>query len=616
MLARSGYWLAALFVVFAMQVAGARPASAHAVLLSSEPGAGAVLDEGDSPTVLRLVFSEEPEARLSSVAVTNESGTRRESGIAGGTAGRSLEVGLQALDRGVYTVAWRVLSQVDGHSTSGTFEFGVGVLPTRVAVQPPAPRVSLLEAAGRWTFLAGLTLLVGAAVVPSRSRQAVVGWVTAVVGLAVLAEAQRRNAASSFAALWPTPVGRALLWRGAALVAAAVLYARRGLVAVAGAAALAAHVMAGHAAGLHSWGWASVATQWAHAAAAAVWIGGLVALLLAVRGAPSETKAAMVRRFSTVAAGALVVVVATGTVAGVRQVRSWDALTDTTYGQALVVKVALLLALAALAAVNRWRNVRLAAGELRGLRRVSTTEVAVASLALAAATVLAGLSPPVAALGAPKPLAVTGTDAATTVTARLNTLTDGAGANRFTLRLTDRDDGRPVDATHVRLDFRSLDDPSLLPTALVLRRQSAGRYVGDGNNLSVEGRWSVTVTADDVVVPLALTTASSPLFVTVGHDPDGSPYFGVQMRDSTLVYFTPEGSTKLRIAWTDVIDAERAVAWTVLTVDGRQYPTRRVSDGRFVADVELPGPRTKVTANAMAIDGTRLRAAFVMDLDA
>lgn len=599
-----------------MQVAGARPAGAHAVLLSSEPGAGAALDEGAAPASLRLVFSEEPEARLSSVAVTDERGARRDLGVTGGPDGRSLEVGLGPLDRGVYTVAWRVLSRVDGHSTSGTFEFGVGVLPTSVAVQPPAPRVSLLEVAGRWTFLAGLTLLVGAAVVPSRSRQGVVGWVTAVAGLAVLAEAQRRNAASSFAALWPTPIGRALLWRGVALVAAAVLRTRKVLAAIACLGALAVHVAAGHAAGLHGWRWASVATHWAHAAAAMVWIGGLVALLLAVRGAPSEAKAAMVRRFSTVAAGALLVVVATGTAAGVRQVRSWDALADTSYGRALAVKVALLLAVAALAAVNRWRNVRRAAGELRGLRRVSTTEAALASIALAAAAVLAGLSPPVAALGAPKPLSVTGTDAATTLTARLTTLTDAAGANRFTLRLTDRDDGRPVDAAHVRLDFRSLDDPSVSPTALVLRRESPGRYVGKGNNLSVEGRWSVIVTADDVVVPLALTTASSPLFVTVGHANDGSPYFGVQMHDSTLVYFTPEGSTKLNIAWMDLVDAERAVAWTVLTVDGRQYPVRRVGDGRFVADVELSGRRSKVTANAMAADGTRLRAAFVMDLDA
>jgi putative copper export protein/methionine-rich copper-binding protein CopC len=639
---RSRRWFAALLVVAGALVgmlAGAPPSGAHALLLTSTPAAGAVLDEQSAPTVLRLAFSEEPEARLSSVAVTDERGVRRDIGTVVSTAERSLETGLTALERGVYTVTWRVLSRVDGHSTSGTFDFGVGVLPTRVAEPPPTPRVSLLELAGRWAFLAGLTLLLGSAVVPGSARQATAGWVVAVVGLAVLAEAQCRTASSSFAALWPTPVGRALAWRGVALTAAApcvfgalvrasrhersqAARQRRGLeagAAAAAAAALAVHVAAGHAAGLRGWQWASVATQWAHAAAVAVWIGGLVALLAAVRGAPGEAKAAMVRRFSTAAAVALAVVVATGAAAGVRQVRSWEALTATSYGRAVVVKVALLAAAAALAGVNRWRNVRRAGAELRGLRWVSAGEVALASAALVTAAVLAGLSPPVAALGAPKPLAVTGHDAATSVTARLTTLTDRAGANRFTLRLTDRDSGLPVGARRARLDFRSLDDPSTPPTALDLRRQGSGRYVGEGNNLSVDGRWSVTVTADDVVVPLALTTASPSLFVTVGRDGD-DPYYGVQLPDSTLVYFTPKparvGRTTLQIAWNDVIDTERTVAWTVLTVDGRQYPVRRAGPGRFTADVELPSRRTAVTANAAAFDGSRLRAAFVMDLDA
>ena len=105
----------------------------------------------------------------------------------------------------------------------------------------------------------------------------------------------------------------------------------------AGLAALAAvgvHVSAGHAAAGDSTR-ESIAFQWTHVAAVGVWIGGLVALLLGVRGAPSEAKAAAVRRFSTVAAAGLVIVVATGIVRAVEQLGSWSELWTTGYGRAV-----------------------------------------------------------------------------------------------------------------------------------------------------------------------------------------------------------------------------------------------------------------------------------------
>ena len=55
----------------------------------------------------------------------------------------------------------------------------------------------------------------------------------------------------------------------------------------------------------------SVAAQWVHVVAVVRVGGGLAALLLGIRGAPSDEKAAAVRRFSTVAAPALAAIVAT-----------------------------------------------------------------------------------------------------------------------------------------------------------------------------------------------------------------------------------------------------------------------------------------------------------------
>src|SRR4029077_20547210 len=103
-------------------------------------------------------------------------------------------------------------------------------------------------------------------------------------------------------------VGLALAWR---------IPRRRRLALGASASAvmavIVAHVAAGHAAA-GTWSSAvSIAAQVAHFAAAGIWFGVLAALLLGIRGRPSDAKAAAIRRFATVAIAALAVVFLTGT---------------------------------------------------------------------------------------------------------------------------------------------------------------------------------------------------------------------------------------------------------------------------------------------------------------
>src|SRR5439155_20826033 len=95
-----------------------------------------------------------------------------EAGEAERVPGRHLELTgpRKQLPNGVYTVAWRVVSRVDGHVTAGAFSFGVGVSPA--GARPPAgsasagsPSPSVLAVAGRWAFYWGLALLMGGAVV-------------------------------------------------------------------------------------------------------------------------------------------------------------------------------------------------------------------------------------------------------------------------------------------------------------------------------------------------------------------------------------------------------------------------------------------------------------------
>jgi len=101
--------------------------------------------------------------------------------------------------------------------------------------------------------------------------------------------------------------------------------------------------------------------DWAHAAAAAVWMGGLLGFAVALFSGPlrdmtpdgrSKLRERSVRRFSAVATIAVAVLACTGLYAAVLHVPSPQALLGTPYGLALVTKLALLALLLAVGASN------------------------------------------------------------------------------------------------------------------------------------------------------------------------------------------------------------------------------------------------------------------------
>ncbi|MDQ1566939.1 MAG: copper transport protein, partial [Actinomycetota bacterium] len=98
----------------------------------------------------------------------------------------------------------------------------------------------------------------------------------------------------------------------------------------------------------------AVASDVVHLVSVSLWLGGLAMLAVAVlpRRLPDEL-AAVVPRFSRIAFGAVIAILATGTFQGWREVRSKAALTDTTYGRLLIVKVVLFAVLVALGALSR-----------------------------------------------------------------------------------------------------------------------------------------------------------------------------------------------------------------------------------------------------------------------
>ena len=105
----------------AILLAAAGPASAHAFLERSNPGAGAVVTT--PPGTLTLDFSEPLEPAFSGVVLSDTKG-RAVAGTATTVAGSHMSVIVPALAPGAYKVRWHALS-IDTHRTQGTFSFTV-----------------------------------------------------------------------------------------------------------------------------------------------------------------------------------------------------------------------------------------------------------------------------------------------------------------------------------------------------------------------------------------------------------------------------------------------------------------------------------------------------------
>jgi copper transport protein len=524
---------AALFVAYLAPVA-----SGHAGLLSSSPAAGATL--GAAPTEISLSLSERVVPVLSSITVVGERGAAYQSGHAEPAPGDPLVlvVPLRHLSRGVYTVRWRVDSADDGHVTTGTYEFGVQVSPSAeygIARTTTAPVSSTFELVSRWILLVGLVMLLGAATAATARFDgagagvmvlAGVGWLVAAIGLVLLADAQRHNAGASLGELLGTPIGTALIWRGVAigaagaalLVALAAPRIRRFALAAAGAAtvgAIVVHVANGHAASARWPSAIDVALQSAHFTVAGVWIGGLAALLIGIRGAPSREKAAAVRRFSIIAVVGFTVIVVTGLARAISELRGWDELVTSGYGRAVLAKVALVALIAAIAARNRRRGVPSASSDLGPLRRYSAAELTLGAVALAVAALLGTLAPPLVSQAAGLPgLQAVGTDAESNVRVQLNALSNQPGPNTFTAVIKNDKSGRPIQGASVSLLFTPLDDIGIRPSSLSLAPAPGGTYVGSGANMRFDGRWGVRVliagTSGSAVVPLELDPVGPP----------------------------------------------------------------------------------------------------------
>lgn len=145
--------------------------------------------------------------------------------------------------------------------------------------------------------------------------------------------------------------------------------------------------LSGHAAGLGDHALATSAAV-LHAAAAVVWIGGLLALAThAVRKDMPVARA--VERFSPIALGCIVVLAVSGIGNAYARMDSIDQLVTTGYGAIVLVKAALIVALGVLGLLVRRRVIAKDRGRIDVFARVAGLELLVMAVALGLGVALA-----------------------------------------------------------------------------------------------------------------------------------------------------------------------------------------------------------------------------------
>jgi copper transport protein len=387
--------LTAIVVAAALAVPAA--ASAHANVVGTDPPDRAALTQAPARVVVR--FDDVVRAAPGNAAVRNGDGS-----VLAGKAtahGKTLTLPLRtALGRGNYSVRWSAVSQ-DGHVVQGTLAFSVGT-----GEPPPAPTLHAANETGfgtvlsRFVFFAGLLVGAGLALFdllvwrPLAGGHLRTGWIA--LGLAAmfvsshgLVHASHGGLATRFGLT--IEIASAIAATGAA--AAAIAVADRSAAPFGiwlAVLLLPIPTVAGHALD-PARSWLEVPVDVLHVTAAALWIGGLFALVVVVprEGEPSETLAAVVRRFSTLALASVVVVGLTGGVRALSELSAFSQLWTTDYGRVLLAKTAIFAVLIGLGALSR-ANVREGLGRLQNVVRV---ELALAVLLVVAVAILTSLRP-------------------------------------------------------------------------------------------------------------------------------------------------------------------------------------------------------------------------------
>jgi copper transport protein len=395
-------------------LAGAPAAWAHATLVATSPADGAILRHG--PARVSATFDESVGVSTDSLKVFAPDGSRVDTGgTSHGRTPQQITVALRTgLGRGTYTVGWHVIS-ADSHPVQGAFTFSVGA-PSSTAVNPATlgrsagTLVGVAFGIARWLAFCCFALLVGAvwfliwcwpagASSPLVLRLTMGAWggLASSVLAAILLQGVYGAGQGVGHVFWPNVLhatlysryGRALGIRLLLVIAALFVFTMT--LGTLRADDRRSRVIAGVAWGVLTAGlaatWAvadhagtgiqvplSVPSAIIHLSAVAIWQGGLAMLITIVLRRPRPPRSGSVRgaakrrgqavtaeaaqavaRFSPLALGCVTAIVATGTYQAWRGVGSWGALTSTTYGRLLLVKITAMCVLISLGYLARIR---------------------------------------------------------------------------------------------------------------------------------------------------------------------------------------------------------------------------------------------------------------------
>jgi copper transport protein len=431
---------------------------AHAALLQTTPEASRTVNVPPKQVLMR--YSEPVEPRFAIVSVTNAAGDKETAGAPRRSPANAdtLLVPLKRLSEGWYLVYWRVIS-VDGHPVRGAFTFAVGpnagpapqfVIPS-ISETAATPKLvtarwlaflSMMAAIGLFMLRIVVARPVVARVAGTRLRSVTIAFgaacLLALVTIPVYVLLSTAEFALrsfwSFGALFPlvrvSAFGRGwldlelvfALFAGAAAIAIWLDRPERrqrslaAVIALAGALGAAAACLlvpgtVGHA-GQTSPRGLSLAFDWFHLVAGSVWVGGLIGLGVLAASLPAARRVAAlvvcVPRFSNTAFVSVLVLIGAGTGSAVQHMPTLASFWQTSYGKALLVKIALLGAALLLASVNLLRTVprfkacgsrpELGAPAASLLRRLVAGETLLVAGAVLGAAVLSSLPPPSKAL--------------------------------------------------------------------------------------------------------------------------------------------------------------------------------------------------------------------------
>jgi copper transport protein len=386
------------------------PVFAHASLIESDPADGSLLSEPPeflalrfnepvAPLVLRLVSADGASVALDRYRLD----------------GTTVIVEAPTIGSGSHALSWRVVSE-DGHPVGGSILFSVGA-PSAGGVLEPAETGDRRVRTSIWLtrVLIYIALFVGiggmsfGAFIAPLPRPAKLACAAALasglpaallsVGLQGLDALDEPLASVLRSDVWQvgfgTSYGATAFIAVGAMAAALVGLTTRATILI---RLLALAALIGSGAALAASGHASAADPqllmrpavFVHVLGIALWTGALLPLGLVLYERRSDAAAAL-SRFSRMIPFVITPLAAGGILLAMVQIANPGALLTTAYGRLLLAKMALLLGLFTLAAINRWRLTKqVEAGQPRARRLLVRSIAGEIVLSLAILTVAAG----------------------------------------------------------------------------------------------------------------------------------------------------------------------------------------------------------------------------------